>query len=373
MGSEPGIYADSLLKACRFCVESPLTCVAGVTGDDLKKRIVRIMARHVGLHMSLGRKLFLGAVALAAIAAPVVLGLAQTATDAPDWQKAAGSKMEFDVASIRQNKDDNPRQNSNFPLDSGDRYEPLGGLFRATGLPAIVYINFAYKLGGNKVESLAMHLPAWTLTDKFDIEAHAGGKPTKDQMRLMMQALLKERFGFAMHYETRESPVFALEVAKPGKLGPQLRQHPANAACINQLPLNAAGYIAPPPGPRTDAEGFPTLCGGITFMPPKTPGTSDIGARDITMKLFADGIGGIGQLGRPVLDRTGLTGTYDFWMEFTPQNDNPAPPEANPPPLNDAGSSFIEALKEQLGLRLESQEGQVEEIVVDHIDRPTAN
>jgi uncharacterized protein (TIGR03435 family) len=189
-------------------------------------------------------------------------------------------------------------------------------------------------------------------------------------MRLMMQALLNQRFGFAMHYEIHETAVYALEVAKSGKLGAQLRPHPTNATCVNQFSVNGAGQIAM----DTDADGFPTVCGGIVGVPSRIPGTLAIGARNITMKLFAGSISELGQLGRPVLDQMGLTGTYDFWLEFTPQNNRTAvPQEVNAPGPDNAGPAIIEALKEQLGLKLESQKGQGQEIIVDRIDHPSAN
>ncbi len=299
--------------------------------------------------------------------------IAQAQDAMPEWQKKAGGTMEFEVASVKQNKGDKTRPDVNFPLGPGDVYEPVGGLFHATNLPAIVYINFAYKVSANQGEALMKQLPEWVRTDRFDIEAHAEGTPTKDQMRLMMQALLKERFGFTVHYEMREAPVLALRVAKPGEFGTQLRPHPTNAVCTNQFPEDQAGHIAPPQGPQADTGRFPAVCGGIVGMPPTTPGTVAMGARNITMKLFADSISGIGQLGRPVLDGTGLAGTYDFWLEWTPPSSSPTPQESSASPPDNAGPSFIEALKEQLGLKLESQKGQVEEIIVEHIDHPSPN
>lgn len=300
----------------------------------------------------------------------------QTQAPVPDWQQKAGGAMQFEVASVRQNKGDNPRVDMNVPMGPGDVYAPVGGLFRATDLPAMMYVMFAYKVTPSQAPSLIKQLPDWAQTDRFDIEAHADGKPTKDQMRLMMQALLKERFGFAMHYEMRETAVYALQVAKPGKLGPQLRPHPADVACPNQFPVNESGHAVLPPERQTGSGGFPTVCGGIIGVPTKTSGTYALGASNVTMKLIANSIAGFEQFGRPVLDQTGLTGNYDFWLEWAPErNSSPAAAsqDANEPLLVNEGPSLFEALKEQLGLKLESQKSQVEEIVVDHIDHPTPN
>jgi bla regulator protein BlaR1 len=111
LGSAPGIYADSLLKACRFCVESPLACVSGITGADLNRRVRSIMTLRLA-RLTLPRKLLLMSLALAAIAAPIAFGVlrapvriqAAAQSQTGDWMNAAGGKMSFDVAAVRQNK-----------------------------------------------------------------------------------------------------------------------------------------------------------------------------------------------------------------------------------------------------------------------------
>ena len=229
-------------------------------------------------------------------AGAVALAQARVSVPIPDWQKKAGGAMEFEVASVRQNKNDNPQTHSNFPLGPGDVYG-AGALLRSTNLQLIFYIDFAYKVSENQEEEILEQLPEWARTEKFDIEAHADGRPTKDQMRLMMQALLRERFGFAMHYEMRETSAYALETAKPGVFGPQLRQHPAGATCPNQLPVKGTGQVVESSqAPQIDTGRFPRLCGGIVEMRGSTPGTRAMGARNIPIKLFADSISEDGQL-----------------------------------------------------------------------------
>ena len=103
-------------------------------------------------------------------------------------------------------------------------------------MPLLRYIVFAYRLNGTAgtgaavrlfSRALDLHVPDWVRNGRYDIEARAPGAATKDQMRLMMQSLLAERFKLTVHWETREAPVFALVEAKPGKLGPQLEPHPS--------------------------------------------------------------------------------------------------------------------------------------------------
>jgi uncharacterized protein (TIGR03435 family) len=188
----------------------------------------------------------------------------------PLWETAAGTKMEFDVASVKQNKTTPSPPNQpymNFPMGSGDMYSPNGGNFIARNLPLFFYIQFAYKMTGGQVDDLLKQMPDWAKTDRFDIEAKATGEPTKDQMRLMVQSLLADRFKLAVHHEIEQVPVFALELAKPGKTGPNLRLHPADdTSCSNAPP--SAPTPGPVPSARTVAGGFPVTCGGLAGVHP---------------------------------------------------------------------------------------------------------
>src|SRR5438874_504472 len=123
----------------------------------------------------------------------------------PDWQVAAGGKMAFDTASVTQNTTAPPAYRTfSFPLGPGDVYIPNGGRFSAKNIPLYLYIYFAYKITDNQEQVLLPQLPRWVTTDRFDIQAKAEGNPTKDQMRLMMQALLADRFRLAVHHEMRQ-------------------------------------------------------------------------------------------------------------------------------------------------------------------------
>src|SRR6267142_6606299 len=143
-----------------------------------------------------------------------------------DWQSAAGGRMTFDAASVKGNTTaPASARSSSFPLGPGDVYVPNAGRFRAMNFPLVAYIEFAYKLTEDQNQFLPPQLPKWVTADRFDIQASVQGSPTKDQMRLMMQSLLADRFKLAVHFETREVPVFALSLVKPGQFGPRLRPH----------------------------------------------------------------------------------------------------------------------------------------------------
>jgi uncharacterized protein (TIGR03435 family) len=287
----------------------------------------------------------------------------------PQWQIDAGGKMAFDVASIKRNKSSDARR-TNFPLGPGDDYSPNGGLFTATNMPVSAYIFFAYKVTINQLNLLLPQLPKWVTSDGYDIQARASGNPTKDQMRLMMQSLLADRLKLIIHFETRQMPVFGLVLAKPGKTGPQLQQHQDNPSC-SQPP--SAADSAPMPA-TTVSDRFPTTCGGVVGMPPSSPGHIRAGGRNVSVEQIASTFSGpVTGVDRPVLDQTGLRGMFDFSMEFEPELNGPPRPGPAAQPDDSAGPTFLEALREQLGLRLESQTGPFDEIVVEHVEQPSEN
>ena len=142
--------------------------------------------------------------------------------------------MSFDVASVKRDLADPTTINmtANVSLDAGNAFTPTGGFFRATNNPLHWYIRFAYKLGTTEFGEIMEELPRWAETYRYDIEARAPGNPSKDQYRLMMQTLLANRFKLAVHFETKQMPIFALVLAKQGKLGPKLKKHSDEVPCL---------------------------------------------------------------------------------------------------------------------------------------------
>src|SRR5258708_16168856 len=207
-----------------------------------------------------------------------------SSSQGPDWQAAAGGRMMFDVATVKKNTTGpNFSRSSSFPLGPGDVYIPNAGRFQARNLTLLTYIKFAYKLSGDQEQFLLPQLPKWATTDRFDIQSSVQGNPTKDQMRLMMQSLLAERFKLAVHYETRQIPMYALLLDIPGKLGPLLQQHPSDSPCATTPWVPSPPPTAPPQ--LIDAR-FPASCGGILHMPPTVRGRVGAGARDVPMELM---------------------------------------------------------------------------------------
>jgi uncharacterized protein (TIGR03435 family) len=201
--------------------------------------------------------------------------------------------------------------------------------------------------------------------DRYDIQARVQGNPSKEDMRMMMRALLAERCKLAFHYETREVPVLALVLDKPGKLGRQLRAHPPGQPCSISIDKPGTQGLL-----RAENDGFPTVCGGFQNLAAKNPAAIRQGARNVTMALIASNLTPLAMLGHPLTDKTGLSGTYDFMLEWSPDNGPSAGGNdfADPP-----GPSFQQALKDQLGLKLEPQKAPLEMMIIDRIERPSEN
>lgn len=292
---------------------------------------------------------------------------AQQATQ--DWEAAAGGKASFEVASVKKvpSADSNTRPpHSNFPLDSGDDYAANGGLFSAANWPLYSYIGFAYKVSPNTLRNLMDSLPKWCISDRFDIEARAQGTPTKDQMRLMMQSLLADRFRLAAHSERRQVPVYNLVLAKVGQMGPQLAPHSDAYPC--------SGLTGPSANSQAQANGSVSAaippCGTMTGT--FSTGKLHIDGRAMTMDQLASYLKSTGNLDRPALNQTNLTGLYDFRLEFSMASafalQNGASAQSD-----DTAPTFLEALKEQLGLKLDATTGTVDYLIVDHVEEPSPN
>ena len=292
------------------------------------------------------------------LAIPLVAALASA--QAP--QPADTAAPAFEVASVKPNKTGAP----------GGSFVMPPGRFTATNIPLKVLITNAYQLSFFQV----VGGPDWVSTERFDIAATAPGGAPVDQTRAMVRTLLKDRFKLVVHMETRDTPIYALVKARAdGRLGPKLAPSTmdcgpmrAERAAATAAAARARGgrvAVPSPPGPND-----PVVCGMRRISP---SGSATIGYRagNITMTALANAMRPY--VGREVVDRTGLTGEFDFDLQFS------APPTAGPAdtsipvaPLDDAASIFT-ALQEQLGLKLDSTRGPVELMVIDSAEQPTAD
>jgi uncharacterized protein (TIGR03435 family) len=277
-----------------------------------------------------------------------VLLLASSA--APIAQEPARS---FDVVSIKPSQ---PNAQNRLPRISPGRVE----LFNTTlkQLIASAYSRFPFDprevVGG----------PAWIDSERFDIVATMERPPQFDQTGMlgelngMLRALLEQRFGVKAHNEQREGDVYTLTFARSDrKTGAGLRQVPdACAAALKEL--TGAAPLPQRSGPPPCSFGGP---------PGRLIGTG------VTIAMFASVLSG--SAGRTVIDRTGLTGSFDIEMNFDPSSTAQAPPGAppGPQPIDASKPSIFTALQEQLGLKLEPTRGPVDVLVVDQAERPTPN
>lgn len=196
--------------------------------------------------------------------------------------------------------------------------------------------------------------PGWIDSSFYQVNGKAEGNASLAQMAgPMAQRLLEDRFHLRLHRETRELPVFILTVAKSGVRLERTKQGSCMTADTNSPPPTAPGQPGEPGvkpcGPRRVRGAAQTI---------------GIGGSGMTVSEIFGGIIG-NMVGRPVIDQTGLTGQFDFTLQWTPGGSN-APDDA-------AGPSIFTALQEQLGLKLESGKAPVEVIVVDHVETPSQN
>lgn len=329
--AEPRTYAEGIVNVCKRYVESPLACISGVSGSNVKNRIRDIMTNRAAVKLSVAKKAVLAGVGAIAVIAPIF------AQSVP--------LPSFEVASVK--------PTSAAPVSpgvfggAGLRFTP-GGAFEANNVTLGSIIRLAYGLR----DFQTVGAPEWVDTDRFDIQARGPQGAVEKEAPQRLQSLLAERFALKTHRETRNGQLYALVLARADRsLGPRLRQSQV------ENPGGLGGGQCTPPGPPGPIN--MRLC-GVTM------------ARlvDFYLPMYA---------GRRVVDRTGLTGGFDLALYFDnrpvpgvgPGGGLRTPPGADPPPADVV--SIFTALEEQLGLKLEAQTGPVEVLVIDHVERPTPN
>lgn len=247
----------------------------------------------------------------------------------------------FEVASVKLNKSGTMQANIGMPPNGVNLANmPLRGIIQL-----FFQINQPSKLIG---------VPDWTATERYDISARAAGPITADERRLMMQALLADRFKLVARREKREVSVLALMLARnDGKLGQKLVESKGCAQPGRAAQDVPAGAQTPVCGPQSGGAGRLVLLG-------------------TTMQQFTSMLALL--LPGTVVDKTGLTARYDIDLTFTPERQLPAGVEIPGAPADPNGPSIYTALKEQLGLKLESQKVLEDVLVIDHVERqPSEN
>jgi len=249
----------------------------------------------------------------------------------------------FDVSSIK-------RCESNA-RSAGIRITP--GTFNAACLTVKFLMQVAYAPSPDASVPISGG-PAWLDSDPYNIEAKAESNPPRETMSgPMLQALLADRFKLRVHRETKDVPAYELRIAKNG----------------SKVQAFQEGSCAPPDAnePQGRAAKGPPNCGSFSIGLKGGNVTLDVHKR--TLAEFANQL----HLDRPVIDKTGIAGLFDFHLEFAPDGTTAAffPPGFALPAPPENGLSIFTAMQEQLGLKLEPARGPGETIVIDSVERPS--
>ena len=269
-------------------------------------------------------------------------------------------KLEFEVASV---KPAGPQAGVPRPVRivGGPGTEDPGRItfsrYTLKGLIASAYDVKDYQVAG----------PSWLDTERYDVVAKIPEGATKEQVNRMLQNLLADRFKLTLHHIAKEFRLYELVV---GKNGPKLKASVEDPSAANTaggrgspIPIGKDGLPAMPPGRR-----------GMIQM--QMPGRRRIAGSVQSMTDLADWLGN--QVGAPVVDKTALSGTYDFTLDFAlgPGRgvDALVAPGASPTDNTADVPNFFSALQEQLGLKLEQKTGPLDVLVVDQAEKvPTDN
>jgi len=388
---EPQSYAESILNVCKFYVESPLPCVSGVNGSDLKKRVAAIMVNRIGTRLNLARKAALTVVAMLAIVLPLIAGMLAAPSRAPALgvtqtvAAAMGQSLsaKFDVVSIKP---------CSGPTRSGGAIPNPPGLrsgvapWAAQTSPGYVYwdcvtlaqlVDQAYADSDHPLLNTtagspgspwdtsfrSKHVrggPSWVETDKFTIEtktsvdvtdAGLSGRPSRNlatlpgTMSQALRAMLEDRFQLKVRREQEQQDLYALKIAKGG-LNKQKITKPTPGDCITIEEYSALAQQGQAPfEPKICGRMFSMREGGLIFS-------------SFTLRKLADFLST--SMERFVVDQTGIDGPFNFVLQRDPED----------PTRGD--DWYIRAL-EGLGLRIETTKGPAEYLLILSVQRPKPN
>lgn len=267
-----------------------------------------------------------------------------------------GAPPVFAVASIKQSP---PPSGGPMFLAAGPR---PGGQWLAQNATFLMLVRSAYP--GFSLPGQVVGVPDSIGATRFDIDARAEGDPPRDVMTEMLRQLLADRFSLKVHTEQREVDVYALVLAREdGRLGPGLRKPAIDCQAREEArKKDAAAGVPPPVPPAPPKPGVRPECGMLSMM---TNGVMRLSMGGSAIASVGSGIQGT--VGRPVIDRTGLTGRWDIDLEFA--GTGPLTTTDTP----DAPASVFTAVQEQLGLKLESRKEKMDVLVIDQVQMPTPN
>ena len=319
-----------------------------MTGSSLTKRIEEIMANRITVSLDIAKRAILVVAGIASVSVPIVVGMIDaSAVSAQSARSADARTPRFEVASIKRSTD---RSFTGMDSHSGGRL--------TANAPLAVLVANAYHVKRFQI----FGGPAWMDSEIYKVEAKMGGSASANEMLLALQALLQDRFNLQIKRQTRELGAYTLRAGNRG-IKPRFYAAGCSAPDLTQPPA------APQPGQLP--------CGLIMIR--ASLGSVRLYGQGVSVADFIERLSNF--VDRPVIDRTGYTGKFDVDLEFAPDRlafirlggvvmpgeSTPAPPDEN------SALSLSTAIREQLGLRLESAKDAVEVLVIDHVERPSAN
>jgi len=345
LGGDPQSYAEGILKVCEFYLESPLVCAAGVTGSNLKKRIEAIMIQRISSKLNFSRKLLLSAAAAAALLIPVTIGLLNPASSrAQDTTSAADSTSVSITPDTQADSFFSMRRN----VRTGGPAE-----FAAANITVARLISQAYDVQYFQVSGG----PDWVYSAKYDLTMN--GAKTDSQVNAELQQSLADHFKLAIHHETRFLPTYDLVVGPGGSKLTQVAQSnvPSPSSVLQPRIMLGPGHV----------EG------------------NEVSIQQLAGLLSSES-------GHLVVDKTGLTGLYDFTLDWTlpPPTEKmreatmisrstSGPNAGLPTPFTGAlpGEGNLDlstpGLLDKLGLAVNQTTGPVDTIVIDYAEQPAVS
>jgi uncharacterized protein (TIGR03435 family) len=323
-------YAQSLMRMYELRFGQSPTARRELLASGIFGRVSRFGAR-IEMILRRGRH-FAPRASVRSVAAGIACLIAGGAIASlfPDWIALAQTpRPAFEVASIKKRTE---------PMNGADFQDRQGGRLHVANNPIANVIRNAYGIRPFQL----IGAPDWVDSDRYDIEAKGPGTAGHKEMMLMVQSLLADRFAMQAHFETREMPGYTLTVARGGP----------------KMSLISPEDCVPFDSTKPNAGAAPNVCGSSLCC------KDGWHATHISMPAVARLLSTLMQ--GPVVDRTGIKGTFDVRLQWS----NDLTPQDNPA---DALPSIYAALRETLGLELKSGRGPAEVLVIDHIERPTGN
>jgi uncharacterized protein (TIGR03435 family) len=277
---------------------------------------------------------------------------------AAGWAQTSDVPIRFEVATVKSAADGSPR---------GWSIHRPAGRFTATNATLRSLLLNAY---GPK--DYLLQTPGWMENERYDLQAKVPAGATKEQVDVMLQNLLTERFKIQLHREQREFPIYNLVMAKAN---PNLRESapmPQTPQSQPQAQLSIQEMMARRGPQAKDKDGFPIVSQSGSWSSTSSDGSIKITAKGVTMEDWAKGLSR--QVGHDVYNKTGLTGKYDFRLEYADdgilaRGVLPPVPGAAPKESDPSGPTIFKALHDQLGLKLESGKAPMQVVVIDKAEK----